>query len=220
MENDFIGKIFTGTGSGPIRVLCADEITILHEPMKTFGWYFENIKTANFFVYPTDYFRDNFVVLFDNSVKQPEDVNRFFPNIPIRLIRYPNLFWAESPFETLDASRKFCFNNNIQTDDEIVLNVPEIYINPSSALGRINKGPLIKSVKKIGFTVEELIFHAFSVQSKYIKPKQTSIQYGRYGPIHSGIGLYRQGIRSNKPEYYIAGYHDKAGNTLRAESLQ
>lgn len=219
LMNEIIGKVFTGNNSGPIRVLCADEITVLYEPISPFGWYFANTKTANFFGFPTDYFKANFVILFDQIAYSAEDIDRFFPLLPIRLLRYTNVFWPDESHNSLEEFKNICLSLNIDTDDNIVLNTPEVYLNPTSALGRIYNGPLIKSNKKEGFTTEELLFHAFSIQSKYIKPNQTTIQYQRYGPIHSGIGLYRSGIRSNKPSYYLAAYHDQAENTLRAEKV-
>ena len=217
--NDLTGRIFTSNQTGPIRVISADAIEVFYEPWTSMGWYYANTKSAIFGRFPADYFRENFVILLDDSLHSNENINRFYPHLPLRILRYPNLFWSEVSFNSIEDFRDFCTRQNIQIDDSIVLNTQEVYINPISPLGRTNNGPLIQSIRNDGFTGEELLFHAFTIQAQYVKPEQTTIQYEKYGPIHSGVGLYRSGIRSNKPTYYIAAYHDKAENTLRAEKM-
>lgn len=217
--NNLTGRIFTSNQTGPIQIISADAIEVFYEPWSSLGWYYANTISAIFGRIPSDYFKENFIVLLDHSLPPNDNISRFYPHLPLRLLRYPNLFWSESSFNSIKDFRNFCKSQNIQIDDNIVLNTQEVYLDPISALGRTYNGSLLQSIRKDGFTSEELLFHAFRIQSKYVRPKQTSIQYERYGPIHSGIGLYRLGIRSNKPTYYIASYHDKAENTLRTENM-
>lgn len=216
--NELSGRIFTSNQSGTIRVISADEIEVFYEPWSSVGGYYTNTQSAIFGRFGTKYFNNNFIESEEIYENQNHDIDLYYPNLPLRLLRFQNLFWSTSPFDSVDSASRFCIQNNISIDNNIVLPTKEIYLNPISALGRMHNGPLIIALREEGFTIEELFYHAYKIQSEHVKPEQSFIQYQRYGPTYSGIGMFRSGIRSNKPSFYLCAYHDLAMNTLRAET--
>lgn len=197
-----IGEIYIFNNS-KVRIIQSDEIEVFYEPWNehTNDWYYSRAKTMIFFRVSTKFFSTN-AVLQVNGNKDEEGIERFYPQLPMRLNRFENLLWNTESQLPLQ---------NVQGID-----TPSIELFPTLQGGRHGKSVTINDDVQDG---SKLMKFAYSIQSPFVKDKDPRFIISTLAPVgknhkyYSGIGIYRLGLKGNKPSYYIGGYHDFADNT-------
>lgn len=116
-----------------------------------------------------------------------EEMEILKPNLPIRTCRYRDISWTDE-----DLINKI----NFKKTNTPCIKTPKIWLYPIGPKGRIKNGEIIEAENEDFFTIVELLKKAMFIQKK-ANQKPTN-----------GIGVYRAGIQSQIPSYYIGEYYD------------
>jgi hypothetical protein len=192
-----IGEIYIFNNS-KVRINQFDAIEVFYEPWNkhTVDWYYSKVKTMIFFRASTKFFSSN-AVLLKNDNKDEKGLERFHTQLPMRLNRFENLFWSRESQIPL---------KNLQGID-----TPSIELFPTLQSGRHGKSVTINESARDG---GKLMKFAYTIQAPFVKDKDSRFIITTLAPVgknhkyYSGIGIYRLGLKGNKPSYYIGGYHD------------
>lgn len=118
------------------------------------------------------------------------------PDLPFSFAGFPCVKWPKVSPSTPEE-----FPNGLIACDEgysgrgAYLHAPKIYLEPFSHKGTCKAGILIKAENGLGFSVDEILWHAARVQSPFLGDTK----------LTRGIGIHRQGLRKGLPSYYIWG---------------
>ena len=163
-----------------------DEIAIDNSLKYTKG------KTVTYSRVSRDFFDKN-AILISTSVSEKELLIHQ-PHLPLRLNCFKNIFWTK----------------DINLKDLENLNCNKVVIIPIGQQISFKKSIILESSNNL-FEGLELLYHCFNIQYKYININKPYFSRFRSAAKEnnlnklSGIGIYRAGIKSNIPSYYLGG---------------
>jgi|JI6StandDraft_1071083.scaffolds.fasta_scaffold61475_3 hypothetical protein len=179
-----------------------DEIAIDNSLKYTKG------KTVTYSRVSRDFFDKN-AILISTSVSEKELLIHQ-PHLPLRLNCFKNIFWTNEYFKTINEFRNYLISKDINLKDLENLNCNKVVIIPIGQQISFKKSIILESSNNL-FEGLELLYHCFNIQYKYIninKPYfsrfRSAAQENNLNKL-SGIGIYRAGIKSNIPSYYLGG---------------
>ena len=153
--------------------------------------YFKTLKI------PPSFFKD--AELISVLPLDAKEIAIYRPDLPLRVCRNKFLTWNENHFETLNESNSHLSLHYVFYTSEIILPVTEIALQPFGPKRGTVKSTIIKSMDEKGFTFNELIWNAHTIQRIHIRESE-----------RAGVGIYRSGHQKKMPSFYIGGYYDAA----------
>jgi hypothetical protein len=169
---------------------------------------YSNYKTVIYSRTNIDFFYKNSIFIRASELTAKE-IHK--PNLPLRLNCFKEIFWTHEEFENILDFTNYLKGNNIYEKDLINLNTNKVVIFPLGQQLSIKKPVLLEN--SVGsFSGLELLFQCFQIQRQYVKKEKPYfsrfrlIRIGREEKRLKGIGLYRSGIKSNIPSYYLGGH--------------
>ena len=120
-------------------------------------------------------------------------LNIIRPDLPIGFARDPSLSWSE----LIESDDMETLLNSSSINTEEIFHCDEFYLHPEGPKGGFRKGERIV-VDAGGITYLELIRKAANIQ-RQVFPYESK-----------GIGIYRMGLQSKKPTFYIGDYFSRA----------
>lgn len=155
------------------------------------------------------FFVEKAVLLNDISLTN-EEKEKYHSHLPLRLVCIDNIFWSHQSFSTLSRFQTFAEGQKIDFDQIDIFPLNQIVLIPSGQQQSQKTSQIVSSQQDF-FSIQELLYHAFNIQQPHInqnKPYFTRfrlIKEGREEKRLRGIGLYRSGLKSGLPSYYLGG---------------
>jgi hypothetical protein len=172
----------------PLRVLMADEIETFYDAqMPEVGWTMARARTVIYYRTTTSFLGSG-AHLVRKLPFTPAEIARHRPDLPLRLLRTPGGDWG-NPLQ--DWPRL-----NLAFE----LDCPRLALIPFGPKGAQLKAVMIKADNGRSITGAELLAAAHSIQ-----PSSYEV---------AGAGLYRSGLTSGVPSYYLWGGSDRAGHAV------
>jgi len=199
-----VGSIESGTvlqpdwDERPIRVLIADEIEVLYDVWwpHTQGWGLTTLnKKASYYRVRTSFALARAKVVRTEPLSELEQkIHR--PDLPLRFCRSRGIRWED--LWSADAKGADRNENKVAISDEPI-DAHELVIVPFGPHGGEKRGVQISSGREQGLTALEILRKAAQIQAK----QATSHP--------EGVGIYRLGIQTRTPSFYLWGPDDRAG---------
>ncbi|SDT87572.1 hypothetical protein SAMN05444156_0322 [Verrucomicrobium sp. GAS474] len=206
MNSLSVGEVLEGDWSDrPMRVLMFDEVEVFYDswwPYKS-SWGFTSLKKR------ISYYRTSTATFLARSkslrIEPFTDAEReaHRADLPLRLCRSARFQWSSQAFKTFEdfsqavKSAAPMFHSNVSKAD---LPISKIALCPVGPKGSSKRGVLVETKKQVGFSYLELLWHAHTIQSSYVRESKI------------GVGLYRLGLQGGVPSYYVWGSQSQAGN--------
>lgn len=129
-----------------------------------------------------------------------EALSILWVDLPMRFGRLRNLSWDDACLGSIDNYLDWLEENTDIEWGNRVIEANALFIKPTSEKGMPRKPIKVEADNGKKFTVKELVWKAAQIQNAAVKKS-----------IGQGIGLYRSGIKSKLPVYYVWGFYDLAG---------
>jgi hypothetical protein len=183
--------------SRPIRVIAFDDEQVMydcwwpHVP----GWGIDSLNRA------ISYLRLPLSLLLKKSTYLRTDeyteaelcIHR--PDLPFGFARFADLEWLSIPLAAEnDFPGKTSFMAGVEVSNPL-LHTAKLYLLPFGPKGSVKPGVLLESENPVGFTVDEVLWHAARLQAPHLREIR----------VTTGVGIYRLGIQRKLPSYYIWG---------------
>jgi hypothetical protein len=172
----------------PIRVLMGDEIEAFYDAfLPEVGWNLSRARTAIYYRVQTSFLRSSAELIRKEPLTDQERaVHR--PDLPMRLFQCGDADWAKprSAWPRLNC--------------DFAVDAAELAIIPFGPKGAPLKAARVEAANGQSISATELL------------EKANALQIARC-PEVQGVGLFRSGISSGIPSYYIWGAVDKAGHS-------
>jgi hypothetical protein len=181
-----------------VRIFCYDKFEILMDVhVYDKWWLFDKLnRTCGFARARTGHARTTYQLKYQMPLSYLEK-SIIRPDLPLRLARIKDLSWSMDIFEDQNALRQFLKANYPAVLEEVVQ--AECIVLEPLTKNNFTKGcTTITADNGIFFTTIEII------------TKANAIRAAINNSISSGIGIYRSGIKSKLPTYYIGEYIDLA----------
>ncbi len=187
-----IGDVFQIGKNQFHRVLMVDSIYFYYEARDFAGWNKTNTLNSRLTFYGTgvNAFLARHPTFIGNEPFTQHEIDIIRPDLSLSIGRSNKCEWRDLP-----SMKKNEFENLFGLALNDIINCPKLYIYPKGPKGGVLKEELILPDNKLSFTLKELITKAALVQSKNNQS------------ITGGIGLFRAGVRSKCPTYYIDDYY-------------
>jgi hypothetical protein len=204
-----IGDIYS-LSNNRIRIMMFDEKEVFYLTInEDYSFKYAKNKTLIYYRISHDYFkRDSKFIKNLELTKNEIEIHR--PDLPLRLNCFSGLFWTFKHFEEETEFSEFIKGSGINIEKLGDLNCSKVVIFPTSQQTSQKKSVLLEN-QNGRFKGKELMMQCFEIQREYVKldkPYFSSfrlIPNGREEKRLTGIGMYRLGIKSNVPSYYIGG---------------
>ncbi len=171
---------------------------------------YEKIKTVAYFRAERFFFNKN-SDLIGTSELTLKEIEIHKPGLPLRLNCFKEVFWSHEQIENIPDFVSYLKAQGILESALTDLCTNKVFIYPQGQQ-QSHKKPILLE-KKFGlFSGIELLFRCFQIQREYVKigkpyfSRFRLIRVGREEKRLNGIGLYRLGIKSNIPSYYLGGH--------------
>jgi len=198
LNNLQVGAVFQPEwDSRPIRVIAFDDEQVMydcwwpHVP----GWGIDSLnRTISYYRIPLSLLLEKSKYLRTEEYTDAElSIHR--PDLPFGFARFADLEWPSTHTKAKeDFPGSTPFINQVGARVPI-LNTAKLYLLPFGPKGSSKPGVVLESENPVGFTIEEMLWHAARLQSPFLR--QTKVT--------TGVGIYRSGIQRKLPSYYIWG---------------
>ena len=186
-------------GVSKFRLLLFDEFEVLvEEYLQGSGWYFEKLSSFRFARMSRKFFERNLLAVTESHLS-PKLENLIGSDLPIRLGRLKNISWGNTQLDTEQSISLLLKKDGFDKLGSVCVNTKQIYLEPSGKGGGSKPAKLVEAKNGKYFTLSEIIWQANNFQKNF----ET-----RY---KEGIGIFRAGVKSKLPSYYIGEYYDLAG---------
>jgi len=210
-----LGKIEAGQVlevAGPIqmlrmRVLVCDAHVTMVDAWTPKGWLIDvKSKRAVTYTYstqPSTFLLQN-ADLVDQCPLTPLEERVHRPDLPLRALRQTGWNWSKEEFLTEDQFADAFQRAGATLRPQVHTAFPptELYLYPRNKRIGFGRGRRFKPGLDSGFRAMELLWRA----------QQT--QRTPFAPGESGFGIYRLGLRSGLPSYYVSSDIDVAGRLI------
>ena len=171
----------------PIRVMMSDDVEVFYDAyFPEVGWNLARARTIVYYRIASSFLRSS-AQLLRREALDDDEFARHRPDLPMRLLRDAGASWQEPLQPPSDFER----DNQIDSG--------RIALIPFGAKGAPQRAVLLDAANKRSFSETELRSAAHALQTAVC-------------PDVRGIGLYRSGLSSGIPSYYLWGAVDKAGH--------
>ena len=171
----------------PIRVLMSDEIETFYDALLPgIGWNLAGARTATYYRISTAFLKSTAALLQSETLSTKEHA-KHRPDLPMRLLRSADADWNKSPADWP------------KIDTAFEVECPRLVLFPFGPKGARQRPVVIEAVNGRSFTGSEMLAAAQGSQSAEC-------------PDVSGVGMYRSGVSSGIPSYYLWGAVDRAGH--------
>lgn len=189
-----------GIEVGNKRVLIFDDYEILSEiQMLSGNWSMRPFQSACRFVPQSRIFFESVANYISEEPLTEKELEIIKPNLAIRLGRIQNISWGDKRLDSIDKIRGLFMEFGLEYYLDESYSTNKLYIEPYGKSGGKKSAQLIEADNKKYFTCAELLY------------KSNKIQLQVNSHQSNGIGIFRTGIRSKLPVYYIGEYYDLAG---------
>lgn len=192
------------------RVICFDNIEVLFDEksIEDEDWIINNKKLKTMlFSRTTKKFLTNQQKLVDFKPLEDWQIDLLKPYLPIRFGRFRDVSWGDEFLNEEKTIIEFLRANNCD-NEQIILNVNQIYLKGINKNEFPGKPILIEAKNKINFQLSEIL----SIANKIMMSIKSNKNFKS-----NGIGIYRSGIKSRIPTYYIWGFYDLANFLAKYE---
>lgn len=205
-----IGDIYNFKGT-TCKILMLDNKEVFYDVIATNEERtFAKARTAIYYRTSVDFFASCARFLAHSTFTEHQ-LAIYRPDLPLRLNCFKSIFWAYEDIPNYDEFIALLHSHGIQENMLEGLQANKIVIFPMSQQGSCKMPAVIES-RKGYFAGGELLLRCFDIQKQYIKMQKQYfsrfrlIAGGKEEKRLTGIGIYRVGIKSNTPSYYLGGF--------------
>jgi hypothetical protein len=183
-----------------VRILCTDDFEYYYEPLGADDvWWSKRFhSTFNFLIWPIHHefttYEFQYLMPFTDLEQQ---VLR--PDLPMRMARIKELSWNQNILHNQVELSEFLRKTNGAILEEI-MDAGSIMLWPFPKKGAPKPAKIISADNGKYFTAVELLVKANAIRAEVNDSASV------------GVGIFRSGIKSKLPSYYIGDYIDRARN--------
>lgn len=185
------GIVFT------VRVLLVSENLIMVDSRwddESDWWFNKSYKSSFTFSKIPLYIFENYGKFLRNETIKSELLDALYFNLPIIVGRIKELSWTDKVFNDRCALKDFIKDYDVVSGKVENLYVKSIFLTPYTK-NRVLKKPIkIEADNGKFFPIDELLWKAKILLSEVNKESS------------NGLGIFRTGVKSKIPEYYIGDY--------------
>lgn len=193
-----VGAVFQPEwDSRPIRIIAFDDEQVMYDCWWPHiqGWGIDSLsRTISYYRLPLSLLLKRSKYLRTDEYTEAElSVHR--PDLPFSFAQFADLEWPSIP-----PVAKEDFPGSISLvaragASKPRLDTAKLYLLPFGPKGSVKPGVALESENPLGFTIDEMLWHAARLQAPYLREIKAT----------AGVGIYRSGIQRRLPSYYIWG---------------
>lgn len=196
------GGVYRGNWYGgdlPIRVINDNQGVVMYDAWRPDIDTWSLVRkpaTCHFYRLPADFARERALHLRNEPLSQAEE-NYFRPELPNAFARFAGIQWSQSTPASPEKLAAILTESGIPLGGaEMRLQAASIHLIPFGPKGSQKKGLAVLAANGESFSIEEILWHAWHLQASHLRHD---------GAAPDGIGLYRSGLVSRTPAYYLWG---------------
>jgi hypothetical protein len=194
-----LGAVYQpGWDDRPIRIIAFDDAVVMYDAWVTHknAWGFARRIPSSvvYFRAPTAYLFAHGTYLRTEAYTDAERaIHR--PDLPLAFAQSAELSWYDERPKDRGSLIALVRTQDGDARMKSLICTPTIYMCPFSPREGVKRGVLLKAENGKEFSVAELLWEAWRLQTPHLRDLKRT----------SGVGLYRAGLQGRTPSYYIWG---------------